>query len=82
MSKKRRIFIASALVGTLGASLSVADAYGVKGKCYSVVEAGQNNCSSKTRAHACAGQSKKDYDPLDFKLLPKSTCDQLGGEQA
>lgn len=30
---------------------------------------------------ACQGQSKKDYDPLDLKTMPKQTCDKLGGKE-
>ena len=83
MDNKRRILIAAALAGALGAGLSAtARADETKIKCYGVAKAGQNDCASKTGAHACAGQSKKDFDPLDFKLMPKSSCDKLGGKEA
>lgn len=81
MDDKRRILIAAALAGALGAGFSVAHADEAKIKCYGVAKAGQNDCASKTGAHACAGQSKKDYDPLDFKLLPKTACDKMGGKE-
>ena len=82
MDNKRRVLIAAALAGALGAGLSVAHADEAKIKCFGVAKAGQNDCASKTGSHACAGQSKKDYDPLDFKMMPKATCDKLGGKQA
>jgi uncharacterized membrane protein len=83
MGNKRRILIAAALAGALGAGLSAtAQADEAKIKCYGVAKAGQNDCASKTGAHACAGQSKKDFDSLDFKLTPKSSCDELGGKEA
>ncbi len=83
MDNKRRILIAAALAGALGAGLSAtAQADEAKIKCYGVAKAGQNDCASKTGAHACAGQSKKDFDPLDFKLMPKSSCDKAGGKEA
>lgn len=82
MDSKRRAVIAAAIVGALGAGVSVAHADGAKAKCYGVAKAGQNDCASKTGVHACAGQSKRDYDPLDFKLLPKADCEHLGGKLA
>lgn len=83
MNNKRRILIAAALAGALGAGLSAtAQADEAKIKCYGVAKAGQNDCASKTGSHACAGQSKKDFDPLDFKMMPKASCDKLGGKEA
>jgi uncharacterized membrane protein len=82
MDKKRRILIAAAMAGALGSGLGSAHADEAKIKCFGVAKAGQNDCASKTGAHACAGQSKKDFDPLDFKTLPKATCDKLGGKEA
>ncbi len=48
-------------------------------KCYGVAKAGHNDCASKSGSHACAGQSKKDNDPGDFKLVAKGTCKTMGG---
>jgi uncharacterized membrane protein len=47
--------------------------------CYGVAKAGQNDCSSKTGVHDCAGQAKVDHDKGDFKTMPKGTCEKLGG---
>jgi uncharacterized membrane protein len=46
-------------------------------RCYGIAKAGQNECG--TARHACAGQSKVDNDPDDWKLVPVGTCVKLGG---
>lgn len=48
-------------------------------KCWGVAKAGQNDCGSNKTAHSCAGQSKKDYDPNDFKAVKAGTCVEMGG---
>lgn len=48
-------------------------------KCWGVAKAGQNDCGSNKTAHSCAGQSKKNYDPDDFKVVKAGTCVQMGG---
>lgn len=48
-------------------------------KCWGVAKAGQNDCGSNKTSHSCAGQSKKDYDPNDFKVVKAGTCVQMGG---
>lgn len=48
-------------------------------KCWGVSKAGQNDCGSNKTAHSCAGQSKTDYDPNDFKAVKTGTCMQMGG---
>jgi uncharacterized membrane protein len=44
-----------------------------------LVDAGQNDCGSNKTAHSCAGHSKMDYDPNDFKVVKAGTCVQMGG---
>ena len=46
-------------------------------KCYGVAKAGQNDCG--TSKHACAGMSKADRDPQDWKIVAKVTCEKMGG---
>jgi uncharacterized membrane protein len=46
-------------------------------KCYGVVKAGKNDCSSP--AHSCAGLAKIDSGGQEFVLLPKGTCTRLVG---
>jgi uncharacterized membrane protein len=48
-------------------------------KCWGVAKAGQNDCANSKAGHSCAGQSKKDNDPYDFKMLKTGTCTQMGG---
>jgi uncharacterized membrane protein len=48
-------------------------------QCWGISKAGQNDCGSNKTAHSCAGQSKMDYDPNDFKAVKTGTCVQLGG---
>ena len=40
-----------------------------KDKCYGVAKSGQNDCASGK--HACAGQSKAEMDPMDWKYVEK-----------
>ena len=51
-----------------------------KEKCFGVAKAGQNDCGSNASKHSCAGQSKMDNDPNDFKLVPKGSCEKMGGK--
>lgn len=44
-------------------------------KCYGVVKAGKNDCG--TKAHSCAGLSKKDGE--GWITVPKGTCERLVG---
>ena len=76
---------AASLALALGTALTLASAPvlaqdGAKEKCYGVAKAGQNDCGSKYSKHSCAGQSKVDNDPNDFKLVAKGTCDKMGGK--
>ncbi len=78
-----QLLIRSALAGLIalgaaGGAANAADAAG-KEKCYGVSKAGQNDCANATGTHACSGQSKKDNDPADWKLVAAGTCTKLGG---
>jgi uncharacterized membrane protein len=68
--------------GILAASASVMAAEMPKDKCFGIAKAGQNDCASKTSKHSCAGQSKVDNDPNDFKLVAAGTCEKMGGMMA
>ena len=80
----RDLLVRSALAGvfaaglTLGSSTMAQDAKGME-KCWGLAKAGQNDCGSNKTAHSCAGQSKKDYDPNDFKAVKTGTCEKMGG---
>ena len=48
-------------------------------KCYGIAKAGQNDCG--TAKHACAAQGAKvDNDPMEWKYVPKGTCEKMGGK--
>lgn len=49
-------------------------------KCHGVAKAGRNDCG--TAKHACAGMSKADNDPAEWKYVPKGTCVRMGGKIA
>jgi len=50
-----------------------------KEKCFGIAKAGQNDCASTTGVHSCAGQSKTDMDPAEWKYVAKGTCEKMGG---
>ncbi len=49
-----------------------------KEKCYGVAKAGKNDCASSS--HSCAGHSKMDNDPAEWKYVPKGECEKMGGK--
>jgi len=51
-----------------------------KEKCFGVAKAGKNDCA--TSSHACAGHSKADNDPVEWKYVPKGECEKMGGTLA
>jgi uncharacterized membrane protein len=51
-------------------------------KCYGVAKAGQNDCANLAGTHSCAGQSKADSDPGDWKYVAKGTCKDMKGMSA
>jgi uncharacterized membrane protein len=48
-------------------------------KCYGVAKAGQNDCANGK--HGCATLAKVDRDPEEWKLVPKGTCEKMGGKR-
>lgn len=78
MDQHRMAALALAGLFALGAGSALAQDKGQE-KCWGVAKAGQNDCGSDKTAHSCAGQSKKDYDPNDFKVVKAGTCIQMGG---
>lgn len=77
---KKTLVISSALVTALSmAAMSDVYAGGGKEKCYGIAKAGQNDCANLSGTHSCAGQSKTDKDPGEWKTVPKGTCAELGG---
>ena len=66
-------------LGVVTVSSSAFAAAEAKEKCFGVAKAGQNDCGSNKSKHSCAGQSKMDNDPSDFKYVPAGTCAKMGG---
>jgi uncharacterized membrane protein len=77
------ILAATASLFALSGSTFAADKdHADQEKCFGVAKAGQNDCAAASGTHACAGQSKKDNDPGDFKYVAKGTCKSMGGMMA
>lgn len=80
---KRQALIATALATVCLAGLGTANAADAdKEKCFGIAKAGQNDCANASGSHSCAGQSKKDKDPADWKYVAKGTCEKMGGMMA
>jgi uncharacterized membrane protein len=74
--------VAAAIAGLFALAAGSAMAQDLKPgqeKCWGVAKAGQNDCGSNKTAHSCAGQSTKNYDPNDFKVVKAGTCQKMGG---
>ncbi len=82
MSKISTLAIAGAVAGalSLAASPVFAQTKGAAGfKCYGIAKAGLNDCAV-AGTHSCAGQSKADYELVDWKAVKdKAACDAAGG---
>jgi uncharacterized membrane protein len=79
--KPNERIIRSALAGLLALGIAQSalaqDTKPAKEKCYGIATKGQNDCSTAT--HSCAGKSKKDKAPDEWKYVAKGTCVQVGG---
>jgi uncharacterized membrane protein len=82
LSMNQRLILSSALASALALGLvntaSAADAAS-KEKCYGIAKAGQNDCANLTGSHSCAGQTKADMSPDDWRYVGKGTCKQMNG---
>lgn len=70
---------AAALTLGVVADAEAAEKRAKKEKCYGVSLAGQNDCSNLAGTHSCAGQSKVDNDPGEWRLVTKGLCKSQGG---
>lgn len=82
MDSKKTI-LASAVAGLVSLGLAMPDARaqdakGEREKCYGIAKAGQNDCGTAT--HTCAGKATRDNAPDEWKLVPRGTCEKLGGK--
>jgi uncharacterized membrane protein len=71
-----------AIAAAIGSMLALGTTPAVAGdqskeKCYGVAQAGKNDCAASS--HSCAGQSKVDNDPTEWKYVPKGECEKMGG---
>ena len=69
-------------LGTAHGALAATDPAAGKEKCYGISKAGQNDCANATGTHSCAGQTKADNSPDDWKYVAAGTCAKLGGKMA
>ena len=77
----QRALMAAAAASLLSTMLVSAPAAAQeKEKCYGITTAGQNDCATKTGSHSCAGQSKTDNSPDEWKKVPAGSCDKMGGK--
>jgi uncharacterized membrane protein len=82
----RQAMIAAALASMCAASAASAfadpsaSAKAEEEKCYGIAKAGQNDCASANNSHSCAGQSKVDKAPTEWKFVAKGTCLKAGGK--
>jgi uncharacterized membrane protein len=70
------------LVSAAAAQTMDKDKESKKEKCYGVAKAGQNDCGNLSGTHSCAGQSKVDNDPGEWKYVAKGTCKDMKGMSA
>lgn len=83
MNQQKAIHAAMAgliAVGLSGAASADGDAPKGMEKCYGIAKAGQNDCGSAIGTHACAGMSKVNNDPNEYKFVKAGTCDKMGGK--
>jgi uncharacterized membrane protein len=79
MDQKNLVALAVAGLFSMGAAGAALAQDKNQEKCWGVAKAGQNDCGSNKTSHSCAGQSKSNYDPNDFKVVKAGTCVQMGG---
>lgn len=79
-----RLIVSSALASALALGLAGTAAAQDKSKekCYGIAKAGQNDCANLSGSHSCAGQSKVDNDPGEWKYVAKGTCKSMKGMTA
>jgi uncharacterized membrane protein len=80
----QRLIASTALASLLALGLAghAAAQDKAKEKCYGIAKAGQNDCANLSGSHSCAGQSKVDMAPDEWKYVAKGTCKSMGGMSA
>lgn len=74
--------IASAVAALLALGIAATGTAQTTGnvKCYGVAKAGKNDCAAN--GHSCAGKSKIDGDPAEWKSMTAARCEKLRGNLA
>jgi len=78
----QRLILSSALASALALGLVSQVApqdKAKKEKCYGIAKAGQNDCANLSGTHSCAGQSKADNGPDEWKYVAAGTCKDMKG---
>ena len=79
----QRLIVSSAVASVLALGLigkaSADDMSKAKEKCFGIAKAGANDCASLNGSHSCAGQTKADGAPDDWKYVAKGTCKDMKG---
>jgi uncharacterized membrane protein len=76
----QRALIAAAAASLLSTMLVATPAVAQdKEKCYGIAKAGQNDCANLSGSHSCAGQTKVNDDPADWKYVKKGECKTMKG---
>jgi uncharacterized membrane protein len=77
----QRFILSSALASALALGLvgNVAAQDKAKEKCFGIAKAGQNDCANLSGTHSCAGQSKADNAPDEWKYVAAGTCKDMKG---
>ena len=77
----QRLIVSSALASAMALGLvgQVAAQDKGKEKCFGIAKAGQNDCANLSGSHSCAGQSKQEMSPTDWKYVAKGTCKDMKG---
>jgi uncharacterized membrane protein len=76
----QRALIAAAAASLLSSVLVATPAVAQdKEKCYGIAKAGQNDCANLSGSHSCAGQTKVNDDPADWKYVKKGECKTMKG---
>lgn len=75
---EKKALFGAVLAGIVAAGVS-SSAFAAE-KCYGVAKAGKNDCGAADGSHACAGLSKMDYDPNEWKFVASAEkCQEMGG---
>jgi uncharacterized membrane protein len=78
----KKAFISSVILSAASITISSTPALAKDAnmeKCYGIVKAGKNDCSSKDGAHSCAGSAKVSGNKNEWILLPKGSCERIVG---